>query len=83
MHHIARSPKQLGSVIQRVRKQRGMSQTDLAHLAGLRQEMVSKIETGQDGTRLSSIYALFAALNLEMTIDHRSRSSAQDIEDIF
>lgn len=83
MHHIARSPKQLGSVIQRVRKQRGMSQTELAHLAGLRQEMVSKIETGQDGTRLSSIYALLAALNLEMTIDHRSRSSAQDIEDIF
>lgn len=83
MHHIARSPKQLGSVIQRVRKQRGMSQTELAHLAGLRQEMVSKIETGQDGTRLSSIYALFAALDLEMAIDQRSRSSAQDIEDIF
>jgi len=83
MSYLARSPKQLGSVVQRVRKQRGMSQTELARLAGLRQEMVSKIETGQEGTRLSSIYALFAALDLEMAIDRRSRSSAKDIEDIF
>ncbi len=83
MSYLARSPKQLGSVVQRVRKQRGMSQTELARLADLRQEMVSKIETGQEGTRLSSIYALFAALDLEMAIDRRSRSSAKDIEDIF
>jgi HTH-type transcriptional regulator/antitoxin HipB len=83
MAHIARSPKQLGAVIQRVRKQKGLSQTELAQLAGLRQELVSKIETGQEGTRLSSIYALFAALDLDMTIDQRSGTSVPDIADIF
>lgn len=83
MSHIARSPKQLGAAIHRARKQKGMSQTELARLAGLRQELVSKIETGQEGTRLSSIYALFAALNLEMVIDQRSGKSLPDIEDIF
>ena len=83
MAHIARSPKQLGAAIQRVRKQKGMNQTELARLAGLRQELVSKIETGQEGTRLSSIYALFAALGLEMVIDQRSGKSVPDIEDIF
>ncbi|MFK4792183.1 helix-turn-helix domain-containing protein [Sphingobium sp. ZW T5_29] len=83
MAPIARSPKQLGAVVQRVRKQRGLSQTELAHLAGLRQELISKIETGQEGTRLSSIYALFAALDLEMVIDQRSNKPAPDIEDIF
>ena len=83
MPNIARSPKQLGAAIQRARKQKGMSQTELARLAGLRQELVSKIETGQEGTRLSSIYALFAALNLEMVIDQRSGKSVPDIEDIF
>ena len=83
MAHIARSPKQLGAAIQRVRKQKGMSQTELARLAGLRQELVSKIENGQEGTRLSSIYALFAALDLEMVIDQRSGKSVPDIEDIF
>jgi HTH-type transcriptional regulator/antitoxin HipB len=83
MAHIARSPKQLGAVIQRVRKQKGLSQTELAKLAGLRQELVSKIETGQEGTRLYSIYALFAALDLDMTIDQRSGTSVPDIADIF
>jgi HTH-type transcriptional regulator/antitoxin HipB len=83
MAHIARSSRQLGAVIQRARKQKGMSQTELAGLAGLRQELISKIETGQEGTRLSSIYALFAALDLEMVIDQRSGKSAPDIEDIF
>lgn len=83
MTQIARSSRQLGAAIQRVRKQRGLSQTDLARLAGLRQELVSKIETGQEGTRLSSIYALFAALDLEMVIDNRSGKSVLKIEDIF
>lgn len=83
MSHIARSPKQLGAAIHRARKQNGMSQTELGRLAGLRQELVSKIETGQEGTRLSSIYALFAALDLEMVIDQRSGKSVPDIEDIF
>ncbi|GGA01635.1 MULTISPECIES: helix-turn-helix domain-containing protein [Sphingobium] len=83
MPHIARSPKQLGVAIHRARKQKGMSQTELARLAGLRQELVSKIETGQEGTRLSSIYALFAALDLEMVIDQRSGKSVPDIENIF
>lgn len=35
MSHIARSPRQLGNIIQRTRKQRGLTQTDLANLAGL------------------------------------------------
>jgi HTH-type transcriptional regulator / antitoxin HipB len=83
MSHIARSPKQLGTIIQRTRKQRGLTQTELANLAGLRQEMISKIETGHEGTKLSSIYALFAALDLELVVDTRSGKPTQTIADIF
>mgnify|MGYP001232465689 CR=1 FL=1 len=83
MSHIARSPLQLGTIIQRTRKQRGLTQTALANLAGLRQELISKIETGHEGTKLSSIYALFAALDLELVVDERSGRSAINIEDIF
>lgn len=83
MVHIARSPRQMGNIIQRTRKQRGLTQTDLASLTGLRQEMISKIETGHDGTKLSSIYTLFAALDLELVVDARSGRPVQDIEDIF
>jgi len=79
---IARSPKQLGNIIQRTRKQRGMTQTDLANLSGLRQEKISKIESGQDGAKLSTIFALLAALNLEITVGTRSGKGAKGIEDI-
>lgn len=83
MSSIARSPKQLGSLIQQSRKTRGWSQTDLAQQAGLRQEMVSKIEAGQPGSRIASIFDLLAALDLEMTLALRTKSSSADIEDIF
>jgi HTH-type transcriptional regulator / antitoxin HipB len=83
MSQIARSPKQMGNLIQRVRKQRGLTQTDLANLSGLRQELISKIEGGHEGTKLSSIYALFAALGLELLVDSRVSKPIKNIEDIF
>lgn len=83
MAQIARSPRQMGNIIQRARKQRGLTQTHLANLAGLRQELISKIETGHEGTKLSSIYALFAALDLELVVETRSGRASKEIEDIF
>lgn len=83
MSLIARSPRQLGTVIQRTRKQLGLTQTQLANLAGLRQEKVSIVENGQEGAKLSTIFALLAALNLEITIEARSGKSAKGIQDIF
>jgi HTH-type transcriptional regulator/antitoxin HipB len=83
MSHIARSPRQLGNIIQRARKQRGMTQTGLAALSGLRQELISKIESGHEGTKLSSVYALFAALNLELVVEDRAGRPVKSIEDIF
>jgi HTH-type transcriptional regulator/antitoxin HipB len=74
---------QLGNIIQRARKHRSMTQTDLATLSGLRQELISKIESGHEGTKLSSVYALFAALNLELVIEDRAGRPARAIEDIF
>ena len=83
MSKITRSARQLGNLIQRTRKQQGLTQTELAHLAGMRQEMVSKIETGHEGTKLSSVFALFSALDLELLVDTRSGHVTQNIEDIF
>jgi HTH-type transcriptional regulator / antitoxin HipB len=83
MSQFARSPRQLGNIIQRVRKQRGLTQTELANLAGLRQEMVSKIETGHGSTKLSALYSLFSALGLDMLVENRSAQPGKAIEDIF
>lgn len=83
MSLTARSPKQLGNVIQRTRKQLGLTQTQLANLAGLRQEKVSLVERGQEGAKLSTIFALLAALNLQITFEARVGKGAKGIEDIF
>ena len=82
MADIARSPKQLGNIIHRARKQRGMTQTELANRTGLRQALISEIETGNNGTKMSTIYTLLAALDLELMVGRRS-ASTKNIEDIF
>jgi HTH-type transcriptional regulator/antitoxin HipB len=83
MDAIARTPRQLGALIQRRRRLLGLSQTEAADRAGLRQEMVSKIESGSPGTKIRSICDLLAALDLELAVTPRSRGSAEDIEALF
>ena len=80
---IARSSRHVGRLIQRFRQEKGLNQTQLAQLAGQRQEMISKIETGQSGVKLTTLFDVLAALGLEMTLEPRSQSSSTDIEDIF
>ena len=83
MTQLVRTPKQLGDALRRQRRAKGLSQTSAAQLAGLRQELVSRIETGSPGTRIDSICALLGALDLEFIVRPRSRVSDTDIEDIF
>jgi HTH-type transcriptional regulator/antitoxin HipB len=73
----------MGQLIQRHRKALNLSQSDLASRSGVRQEMISRIESGHDSAKLGTICELLAALGLEMTIGPRSKSSTADIEDIF
>ena len=81
MHQIVRSPKQLGTLIRRERRQRSWSH--LASMTGLRQEFISKIEAGQEGTKLATIYAIFAALELELVVEQRNPDQAPGVEDVF
>ena len=83
MNQIARTPKQIGAIIQRQRRLRNLTQSALAQLCGLRQEKISTIEAGHPGTRIETICALLAALDLELTVAARSKGSPRDIEDIF
>lgn len=83
MTALARSAIQVGQIIQAHRKTQGLSQTDLALRTGLRQELISRIESGHEGAKVGTICELLAALDLEMTIGPRTKSSAADIRDIF
>lgn len=82
MKELARSPKQIGNFVQRTRKKRGLSQTELGNKVGLRQETISLIENGNPAAKLENILAIMAALDLELQIAPRSHQSIQDIEEL-
>lgn len=83
MADLARTPRQIGTIIQRTRKKRGWTQSDLAARAGLRQATISTIETAGKPAKLESILAVLAALDLEFQIAPRSQGDETDIEDLF
>jgi HTH-type transcriptional regulator/antitoxin HipB len=83
MNDLARTPRQIGAIIQRARKKRDWSQMQLAEKSGLRQATISMIETGQTTARLETILAILAALDLEFRIGARTKGHDQDIEALF
>ena len=83
MVELARHPKQMGHTIRRARKKLKLSQAALGEKTGLRQETISLIETGNPATKLETLLAVLAALDLEIQIAPRSRHAAHDIEHLI
>lgn len=83
MNQSARTPKQIGAIVRRVRRHAGLTQVELGKRIGLRQATISKLEKGESATRLSTLLDALTALGLEITIDKRGRLSAQNLEDLF
>jgi HTH-type transcriptional regulator/antitoxin HipB len=82
METIARTPIQLGNFIRERRRKLGLSQEQLAAKIGLRQRTVSDMETSA-AVRLDTVLRALAALDLELVVRARTKSSAGDIEAIF
>lgn len=83
MNELARTPRQIGTIIQRARKKRDWKQIQLAVRAGLRQATISLIESGGKPAKLDSILAILAAPDLEFRIGTRSMGHRRDIEELF
>lgn len=80
MMDLARNPKQIGNLIRRARKRCAWSQKALGAKVGLRQATISLIETGSPATRIDTLLALLAALDLEVQIAPRSKGWGKIIE---
>ena len=83
MNQIARSPDQLGIAIQQQRLAHNLSQSALARLVGTSQKTISKIENGNPATRIETLFAVMAALDMQMTLGPRTQDSGKTIGDIF
>ena len=82
MNDLARDPKQIGNLIRRARKRRAWSQQALGEKAGLRQETISLIENGNSATRIKTLLAVFAVLDLEFHIGPRSKGGLRGESDL-
>lgn len=76
MDPVATTPRALGQAIRSLRRQQGMTQAELAEACVLRQATVSAAENGAAGTRLGTLFRLFAALGQEVVLRDRTRALA-------
>ena len=83
MKQIARNTKQLGAIIRRERRRKGLTQAQLGAKIGLRQATISKLEAGEPATQLRTLLDALTALNLQVLIDERGKASTDDIEKFF
>ncbi|MGD1090038.1 MAG: helix-turn-helix domain-containing protein [Verrucomicrobiota bacterium] len=69
-----KTPQQLGAVLQGFRKQRGLTQAQVARASGLLQSAVSELELDSSTASLNRIFKLLAALDLELVVQSRGAS---------
>lgn len=83
MKQSARTAKQIGAIVRRARRNAKLTQAELGSRIGLRQATISRLEKGQNETKLSTLLDVLTALGLEIFVDRRGRTSNQDLEDLF
>lgn len=83
MTSLARTPQQVGNTLRRARQSLKLTQQDIGARTHLRQATISKLESGEPGVRLGTLFDVLAALDLELVIQPRSKSSPADIEANF
>jgi HTH-type transcriptional regulator/antitoxin HipB len=83
MDTIARTTKQLSDALRRYRRNKDLSQIGLAERMQVRQATISKLEAGEPATQLRVLMDALTALDLELVIRPRTKTSVQDIEDLF
>ena len=62
---------EIGKQIRARRKEMGLSQDDLARLAGLSRLPIHQLEDGNGGTRLENLLAILNVLGLKLTLQPR------------
>jgi HTH-type transcriptional regulator/antitoxin HipB len=70
-YEYARRRHEIGEVIRRIRKERGLTQTKLAQLADLTQATISRIEAGGVDPELDTLDRLSEVLGVELVIEFR------------
>jgi HTH-type transcriptional regulator/antitoxin HipB len=63
-----RSPKELALLVINQRKKLKLSQTEVGKLVGVKQQTISDFEIKPEGTKLSTLFHILSAVNLDIKI---------------
>lgn len=63
------SSNTIAKIVHYYRKQSGLSQQDLARLAGVGKTVIFDIEKGKETVRLNTLLKIFDVLNIKMTFE--------------
>jgi HTH-type transcriptional regulator/antitoxin HipB len=83
LQNLVRTPKNLGHAIRQARREKNWTQAELATRSGVWQETISKAEAGKGGTKLDTVFALLAALDVEIMVEKRSKGMSSEFDGIF
>lgn len=70
---------QLAPLLQRLRKQQGLSQADLGQKLGLSQERISRIERFPEKVTLDQLLTVLMALDAELQVVARHRHAPMNV----
>jgi HTH-type transcriptional regulator / antitoxin HipB len=73
----ARSAQELGLLVRRARKERRLTQIELAEQANVARSAVQKLERGRGTVTLETTLKLLRALSLDIAIEARARAQTR------
>ena len=81
MQQLVLSPKALGVLLRDLRKQKGLTQTELGRKVGLDQKKVSLMENGNPNMRVDSLFRLLSALDQGVVVVPKVVDCASEVDD--
>ncbi len=72
---VVRGVDQLGIALIRFRRQEGWTQDQAGERSGVKQTVISSVESGTIGTRVGTLFKILAALDLEVVVRKRRKTT--------
>jgi len=83
MEQATRTQAQLGAFLRRTRKAADLTQAQLSDRINKRQATISNLESAEGGATLETLFSVLSALDLELVVRPRTKSSRDSLADVF
>jgi HTH-type transcriptional regulator/antitoxin HipB len=74
----SRSAKELALLVVSQRKKLGLSQAEVGNRVGLKQKTISAFENKPESTKISTLFQILSAVNLDIDISPKDRTDTSE-----